>query len=143
MIYIDTSALVKVYIQETGTRQVKNLLQSAPLVGSALITKTEASAALAKAVRLNYITTPDAQKAWEKFQSDWAFLFRIGLTENLIDWAARLAWDYGLRSYDAIHLAAALSWQQTVGEPVTLATFDKQLWETAPRTGLSIWPQEW
>jgi len=143
MIYIDTSALVKVYIQETGSRQVKNLLQSAPLVGSALITKTETSATLAKAVRMNYITTPDAQKAWEKFQSDWVFLFRIGLTENLVDWAARLAWDYGLRSYDAMYLTAALSWQQTVGKPVILATFDKQLWETAPRTGLSIWPQEW
>jgi hypothetical protein len=42
-----------------------------------------------------------------------------------------------------MHLTAALSWQQTVGKPVILATFDKQLWETAPRTGLSIWPQEW
>ena len=73
---------------------------------------------------------------------DSVFLFRIGLTENLIDWVARLAWDYRLCSYDAMHLAAALSWQQTVGEPVILATFDKQLWETAPRTGLSIWPQE-
>ena len=52
-----------------------------------------------------------------------------------------MAWDFDLRGYDAVHLAAALLWQETIGEPVTLATFDRQLWQAGGRAGLSVWPE--
>ena len=39
----------------------------------------------------------------------------------LITHADRLAWDHGLRGYDAVHLAAADLWQDALGEEVTLA----------------------
>ena len=55
--------------------------------------------------------------------------------------ADTLAWDYGLRGYDAVHLASALTWQEALGEPVLLATFDKQLWSAAPKAGVAIWPE--
>ncbi|MCL5996710.1 MAG: type II toxin-antitoxin system VapC family toxin [Chloroflexi bacterium] len=55
--------------------------------------------------------------------------------------ADTLAWEHGLRGYDAVHLASAVIWREAPGESVTLATFDKQLWEAAPKAGLAIWPE--
>jgi len=66
---------------------------------------------------------------------------RVQVTESLVARADNLAWEHGLRAYDAVHLAAALIWQAALGEPVTVATFDKQLWQAARAIGLAIWPQ--
>lgn len=63
------------------------------------------------------------------------------MTETLVGRAAALAWDHGLRGYDAAHLAAALFWQNMVGEAVTLASYDRQLWDAARTTGLTAWPE--
>jgi hypothetical protein len=41
-----------------------------------------------------------------------------------------------------MQLASALTWQESVGEEITLATFDQQLWEAAKRTGLKPWPEQ-
>jgi hypothetical protein len=57
-----------------------------------------------------------------------------------VERAEALAWEYGLRGYDAVHLASALTWQESVGEQIVLATFDEQLWEAAKRAGLKAWP---
>ena len=54
--------------------------------------------------------------------------------------AETLAWDHGLRGYDAVQLAAALTWQESVGTEILLATFDQQLGEAAPKAGVKAWP---
>jgi len=41
-----------------------------------------------------------------------------------------------------IPLAAALTWQEGMGEPVTLVTFDQQLWESARQSGLLVFPDD-
>ncbi len=55
--------------------------------------------------------------------------------------AEGLAWEQGLRGYDAVHLASALLWQSSLSRPVTLATFDRQLWDAAQLVGLEVWPE--
>ena len=59
----------------------------------------------------------------------------------LVSRAATLAWEHGLRGYDAVHLAAALFWQDVLGDPVTLASYDRQLWDAAKVTDLVAWPE--
>ena len=49
-----------------------------------------------------------------------------------------LAWLHGLRGYDAVHLAAAMTWQDAFGMPVTLATFDRLLWKVAGQDGIGL-----
>lgn len=70
------------------------------------------------------------------------YLDEIDLTDAVIDRACDLAWSYGLRGYDSVQLAAALSWQEDWDVPLTLATFDSQLWEAAARVGLERYPHE-
>jgi hypothetical protein len=52
-----------------------------------------------------------------------------------------LAWNHGLRGVDAVHLAAADLWQDALGEAVTFATFDAQLWRAARDIGLLAYPK--
>jgi hypothetical protein len=47
-----------------------------------------------------------------------------------------------LRGYDAVQLASALTWQESVGTDIVLATFDQQLWEAAPKAGVKAWPDK-
>jgi len=51
-----------------------------------------------------------------------------------------LACEHDLRGYDATHLACALIWQESLGLPVTLATFDGQLVQAAKAVRIEILP---
>jgi predicted nucleic acid-binding protein len=62
------------------------------------------------------------------------------ITETLIARADNLAWTLKLRGYDAVHLAAALHWSDRLGEPVVLATFDKELWTAAGKVEVEVFP---
>jgi hypothetical protein len=64
------------------------------------------------------------------------------MNEDLVTLAESLAWEHKLRGYDSVHLAAAQIWREKLEHPVTLATFDQDLWEAAPKAGLEAWP-EW
>jgi uncharacterized protein len=142
MIYLDTSALVKVYIAEAGSVQVRALLaQQSPLATGVLV-KVEMAAALSRAARLGYLSRESAQAAWQQFRGDWPRLVRVGVSEAILERAAALAWEHQLRGYDAVHLAAALSCREFGDNRVMVATFDRELWRAAQETELAVWPEE-
>ena len=45
--------------------------------------------------------------ALQVYTADWENLIRLQIIEVLIARTATLAWEHGLRGYDAVHLAAA------------------------------------
>ena len=51
LLYVDSSALVKRYVEEEESHAVLARIDSAPIVGTALITRVEVPAALKKVVR--------------------------------------------------------------------------------------------
>jgi len=140
IIYLDTSALIKLYIQEAGSAQVREQVNQADLSGTIDLTKVEMAAAFAKAVRMRVISSPDLQTAWRDFSTQWPFLYQLDVSEALRERAIQNIWDHPLRGYDAMHLAAALIWQETFGEEIVLGTFDKALWQAGAESGLQIWP---
>jgi len=140
ILYLDTSALVKRYVVESGTTAVTTLISQAEVVGTAVITRAETVAAFAKAVRVGALLADEAHQVVQIFRTDWPFLVRLQMSESLMARADALAWELGLRGYDAVHLAAALIWQEEMGKPVTLATFDRQLWVAAQQSGLNPFP---
>lgn len=139
--YLDASALVKRYVTEPGSREVIELTTDAAGVATVLVSRAEVAAAFGRAVRLGVLDGPSGRRAHRRFAREWADFMRLPVTEALVARAETLAWDHGLRGYDAVQLAAALAWQDSVGQDVVLATFDRQLWETAPRVGLQAWPE--
>jgi predicted nucleic acid-binding protein len=140
IVYLDASALVKRYVAEVGSAEVEALIGEAQATGTAVLSRAEVAAALAKAARVGLVAREAAQKALESFNADWEHLIRLQFGEPLAARAASLAWEHGLRGYDAVHLATALVWRETLGESVTVATYDRELWRGAQASGLSPWP---
>ena len=142
IVYLDTGALVKRYLTEPGTDDVAHIIAEAAGVGTSLVSRAETSAALAKAVRVGALTRSGAAAALQVFRSEWPLLIRVQATELVIARADTLAWELDLRGYDAVHLASALIWQEGLGEAVTMATFDRQLWDAACAQGMAVFPDD-
>lgn len=139
---LDPSTLVKRYLVEPGSRETIDFTAKSEMTATSIVSRVEVSAALAKAARTGLVTQDVARNAGRSFAGDWPDLVRVPITEALVERADTLAWEHALRSYDAIQLASALTWQESVGEEIALATFDQQLWEAAKRTGLKPWPDQ-
>ena len=142
ILYLDTSALVKRYVTEPGADLVAQAIAAAVVVGSSVICRAEMAAALAKAVRTNALPAGDASAAMQVFRSEWPRLVRIQASEAVIAQADSLAWELGLRGYDAVHLASALVCRNAMGEAVTFATFDRRLWAAAGQKELACFPDD-
>ncbi len=142
ILYLDASALVKRYVAERGSSRVAEAIAQAAVVGTSLISRAEVAAALAKAVRTGALTQEGAASALQVFRSEWPNLVRVQATEMVVTRADALAWELGLRGYDAVHLASALLWQESLGEPVAMAAFDLKLWEASKERGLVLFPQD-
>ncbi len=129
ILYLDASALVKRYVEESGSEEVAEA-----------IARAEVAAAFVRAIRTGALTPEEAWIALRTFRADWPDLIRLQITEMVVARADMAAWEYGLRGYDAVHLATALLWQDAMGERVTLATFDQHLWVAAEQAGLNPYP---
>lgn len=140
ILYLDSSALVKRYVQEPGSEEVARALGDAVLTGTVMLTRVEVAAALAKAVRVKALTQDEAWLGLQAFREEWPDLVLLQVTDLLINRADNLAWEEQLRGYDALQLAAAVLWQEMMGEQVTFSTFDQQLWAAAQRSGLAPHP---
>ena len=140
--YFDDSALVKRHVDERGSREAIEFAARAEVVVTSLVSRAEVAAALAKAVRAKLLQEDEARAAQRAFATEWPDIARIPVTEALVSRAETLAWDYGLRGYDAIQLASAVLFQESLGAAVRLATFDKQLWDAARRAGFEPWPEK-
>lgn len=140
--YLDASALVKRYVTEPGSKDVLALAAEAEVVATSLVSRAEVTAAFAKAVRVGILDANDGQRAQRRFSREWPDFVRVPVSEALVARAAHLAWDHGLRGYDAVQLASALMSQESIGQELLLATYDRQLWDAAPHVGLRAWPEK-
>jgi predicted nucleic acid-binding protein len=142
IVYLDASALVKRYVAEVGTPEVNALIESADSTVTNLISRAEVSAAIMRASRMEIINREGALQAIEKLRSEWENLQRLPVTEATVARAGSLVRNYDLRGYDAVHMAAALIWQETIVETITMATYDHNLWNVSLKEGLDIWPNQ-
>jgi uncharacterized protein len=108
---IDSSALVKRYIKETGSAWVLGLFASTSHeFFIATITGVEIVAAIARRARGRSISAADATMICNQFKSDLQTDYQIvEITESIITKGMVLAQTYGLRGYDAIQLAAGIA----------------------------------
>jgi uncharacterized protein len=109
--FLDTSAVIKRYVQETGTAWVQALtLPTAPHSHFvARITWVETISAVTRRERGGDLSPPDAAVALTDFQQDFGRQYMpVEISAALIAHAGSLARQHALRGYDAVQLAAAL-----------------------------------
>lgn len=109
--FFDSSAIVKRYVQESGSAWVLQL--SAPASGHriyvAAITGVEVVSALACRGKQNQALAGQMTLPLARFRHEFVSRFsRIDSSGIIIDRAMRLAETYALRGYDAVQLAAGL-----------------------------------
>jgi predicted nucleic acid-binding protein len=106
--YYDTSALVKQYLQEAGSKVVLELLKSGEKVYTASLTYAETHAAFSRRTREGRLTRETTKRLALRFDRDWESYDIVVLSENVFRLARQMLYRHPLRSADAIHLASAL-----------------------------------
>ena len=142
-LYLDSSALVKRYVDEPHSEEVAHLMDETLAIGTSAISRVEVGAALARAARGNRLDAEGARRAQEQFAEDWPDFGKVPVTDRLLTRAEELAWKHALRAYDAVQLAAALVCEETttaLDESVLFACFDGALTAAAADEGLRTWP---
>lgn len=140
-LYLDSSALVKIFVQEPESAEVRELTEGTEALATSLVSRAEVESALAKGVRMGSLKPREGQSVRDAFLRRWRNLQRLPVTEPLTARAGRLIWTFGLRGYDSIQLASALSWQEILASPVTFACFDRRLSAAAASAGLTPFPE--
>ncbi len=138
--FLDTSAVVKRYVLETGTSWVQPLTD--PSAGHFLfvarVTDVEMTAAIARRRRLGSLTPAQAGQALAAFRQNLAQQYRIvEITIPLMRQASHLADRHVLRAYDAMQLAAALEIHDA-NPTLTLLSADAELNAAAIAEGVMV-----
>lgn len=115
----------------------RELWERADLLASSLLVYPEARAAAAMACRMQRIDAAGLHSAVEAIDALYAELHVIGVDDLLARLAGDLSETYGLRGYDAMHLASALS----IEDPgLVAATWDADLAGAASACGYAVVP---
>ena len=135
--YFDTSALVKLFLDEPGRELVGRFWEAFGTKVTSVAAYPEARSALAGAARDGRLSIARRARAVDGLDSVLEEMSVVELGISLAREAGDLADRCGLRGYDAVHLASALSIDD---EATTVITWDADLAEAAAAAGLSIAP---
>lgn len=135
-LYLDTSALVKLHVDEEGYVVVRRAAAAAQTISTTAIAYVEARAAFARRRRERVLSAHDHPRVLRDLDADWQRYMVVAVTDRLIQESARLAEAHGLRAYDAVHLASALTVRDHLTEPLVFLCFDRRLERAARREGL-------
>ena len=140
-LYLDTSALVKIYINEPGTERMKEL--ASPNAGNRLavcsITQVEFHAAIWRRHRIRELDDEEAELAIDLFSARLETEFvRHSIDDRMLNLASELTSRHPLRGYDAVQLAACLSLARIMPDPPTFVCADGTLLTAAEGEGLPV-----
>lgn len=136
-IYLDTSVLVKLYVEERGSDVIRRAVQEASLVATSAVAYVEARAAFVRRRREGDLPAGGYRRIVQALDADWERYVVVAVTESLIRAGARMAETHRLRAYDAVHLASAASLHERLAEAWAFACWDEKLERAARREGLS------
>lgn len=127
--YVDTSALLKRYVDEPDSDRAVELLASDPELVTGRHTVVEVRRSLA---RLLPATAAAAARA--AFAEDLSALSIVELDAATCELAATIAEQTGVRTLDALHLGAA----RRIGIAITFCTFDARQAQAARALGFVV-----
>lgn len=141
--FADSSALVKLYSDESGQEHVRGLAS----IAVAQLARVEVPAALWRKQRLGELSADDARLLAADFEADYfgagsepPRFAAVATTAGILDEAARLCASHGLRAYDALQLSSALAVRLADESCTALAAFDRSLRKAAATEGFDLVP---
>ena len=144
--YLDTSALVKRYVRETGTTWIRAL--SDPRSGNTVILAEIGMVEAVAAIAANH-RAPRGISLHERDVAVRLLVYHcvaeyelVPINRAILDRALLLTQQHRLRGYDAVHLASALAANAVLiaigSPPLTLVAADRDLRDAAAQEGLAV-----
>ena len=139
ILYLDTSAFIKLYVNEPGANIIRAAVAEAVQVHAHWVAYPEMRSALARLHRMGRQSMAMFNRCKRELEKDWELVSAILPDERVLRRAGELAERLSLRGYDSVHLAAAES--LGVGHGTGLlcfASFDDRLNHAAVDLGLQL-----
>ena len=128
-LYVDTSALLKRYVNERDSDVAEQLMATDPVLVTSHLTEVELRRNLTR-----HLDGEDLLRTRRQVQADLDAFALVSLDATTCAEAARLAEQTLCRSLDAFHIAAA----RRAGERTVLCTFDIRQAQAARSAGLTV-----
>lgn len=137
IVYFDSSALVKLLVDEDGSDLADALWDGCDAAVSSRLAYPEVCWALAAAEVNHQLDPGDVHNAQVMWETLWSEVRPVELTATVEQEAGHLARAHSLRGADAVHLASALA---VVGPGLVVAAWDRRLRAGAFAVGLAVAP---
>ena len=135
ILYLDTSALVPLLVAEAPSPRCRRLWDGADAVLCSALGHVEASAALARSHRAGRLPASALGPAARLLADLWSDITVVPADEPRLRAASAVALRHGLRGYDAVHCAAALS---VAADDLVAASGDQELLAAWREDGLAV-----
>ena len=142
ILFLDTSALVKLYVHEEFSDEVCVLAEEARVLAVSRISWAETMAALARRVREHPVDAEVIEAVRVQFRADWSSFAMIEVTQSLIELAGDYADAFALRAYGSVQLAAARVLHEGANEAFCFACFDTRLQRAASILGMQTFGRQ-
>lgn len=137
--YLDSSAWLKRYFAEPGTRWIRSLFGAQEPLAPSSLGYVEVAAALARQYGTRPTTPHLEADLRNTFEAHWRELLKVEIDGTTFQRARTLAWEKRLRGADSVHLAAADSLRDRLAAQsltLTLLTADKEMAGAARSLGM-------
>jgi predicted nucleic acid-binding protein len=138
IVYLDTSSLVKLYVEEIDSEKINNIANKAAVISTSKLAYAEVRSAFARKQKEGGFSTSVLRKIVEDFNKDWESYFLIEITDGLIRFAGNIAEKYLLRGFDSIHLASAVNLRNKINSAIYFSSHDTRLNQAAEKEGINV-----
>lgn len=136
ILYLDTSSLVKLYVEEEYSDMVREWTKEAEAISTCRVAYPEAVSAFNRRFNSRDISGDDYKLLLKKFSREWERFVVLDFDELE---AGRLVKKHGLRGFDAIHLSSVkLLKTENNDLVISFSSFDKKLNKAASAEGLTV-----
>ncbi len=129
-LFLDTSAFVRRYVHSPGRELVTTAMAAADMWCASALCRSETLLALHRLA----VTPSQHERMWGRLRDDWDAIVVIPVDDRCLAQAVELGATFGLRTVDAVHLAAA----DRLPRPASYATFDRRQIPAAVALGFEV-----
>ena len=141
--YFDTSALVKLYVEEDGSELTAAYSMKSSLWLHPWLLTQKPGLLFARAWRGGVLGNREYQKVVSNFKEEWPAFYALGVSDSVLQRVDTLIDRYRLRGFDAIHLASTIVLSNRCeGEGLVVGCWDAKLWDYYRQEGFLLLPEE-
>lgn len=136
--YLDRSAWIKRYFNESGSASMRTLFDGRATLACCRLGLLEVVAAISRRAHHEGIDPVRIAAQVELTRRDYVLFTHVELTENVWTIAESFGSQHHLRGADALHLAAVITLARQSNDPVILVSSDIELLAAAQSEGLTV-----